>query len=228
MERLKYMKHPSTSGILFLQGVFKKDCKRIEDMFEDKLMTKNVINQETKIYDKIPVNFTNVNDWPKSTNLLCWYCSRSFKNRPWFEPQSIEPVSEVSNGKVLDCNEIKKLVNKKQISIGVRGVFCTCNCTRAYIDLHTRDISDKLNKIAMLKYVYEIFMGKSIPDIQPAPPPTEMQQYGGGTLTVLDYQQKIDSLDSSYQRELEDNNFASICNIYMKTLGIESKKNNNV
>jgi hypothetical protein len=220
MERLRSIKQTSTHGILFLQGVFKKDCKRIEDMFQDKLMSEGVKPQETKVYDKIPVIFTSVNDWIKSTNILCWYCSRSFKNRPWFEPQSIEPISEISNGRIIDSHELKKCVNRKALSIVVNGIFCTCNCVRAYINTHTKDMSDKLNKIAMLIYVYEIFTGKSIPDIQPSPPPIEMIQYGGA-LTAIEYQQKIDSLDVSYQRELDDNNFASICSMYIRTLNIE-------
>ena len=216
MERLRYMKQP-IMGTLFLQGVFKKDCKRIEEMFQDKLMVENIKPQETKVYDKIPVNFTTLNNWLKSTNLCCWYCNRTFKNRPWFEPQSIEPISETSNGVLLDYNELKKCINKKSLSIVVNGIFCTCNCVRAYIDLHTNELSDKLNKIAMLKYTYEIFMGKPIPDIQPSPPPTNMIQYGG-SLTPLEYQQKIDNLDTAYQRELEDNNFVSICTNFIKTL----------
>lgn len=205
----------SNDGVLFLQGVFKKDCKRMEDMFREKIIVENTNDRETKLYDKIPVIFTSLNDWFKSTNLHCWFCSRTFKNRPWFEPQSIEPVSEISNGAILSNAELKKSVNIKKLSIVVHGIFCTCNCVRSYIELHTRDMSEKLNKIAMLKMVYYIFMGKNIPDIQPSPPPTEMIQYGG-SLSPGEYQQKIDNLDSSYIRELEDNNFASLCAILNK------------
>lgn len=67
----------------------------------------------------------------------------------------------------------------------------------------------------MLKYVYELFIGKTIPDIQPSPDPTIMVQYGG-YLTELEYQQKINKLDIAYIHELDDNNFASICDIYLR------------
>ena len=67
----------------------------------------------------------------------------------------------------------------------------------------------------MLKFVYEIYNGKKIPDIQPSPSPMFMIQYGGD-ITEQEYQQKIDSLDLAYIRELEDNNFAAICQIYAK------------
>jgi hypothetical protein len=217
MERIKYIRQPTHDGILFLQGVFKKDCKRMEDMFREKLIAENPVHQEAKIYDKIPVIFTTVDKWLKSTNLHCWYCCRNFKNRPWFEPQSIEPISEVSTGKILNSEELKLSIDKKQVSIVTNGIFCTCNCVRAYIDLHNKDLAEKINKIAMLRYLYEVFNGKSIPDIQPSPPPTEMIHFGG-VLSSTEYQQKIDNLDTAYQRELEDNNFVSICNIYIKTI----------
>ena len=57
----------SNDGVLFLQGVFKKDCKRMEDMFREKIIVENTNDRETKLYDKIPVIFTSLNDWFKST-----------------------------------------------------------------------------------------------------------------------------------------------------------------
>jgi hypothetical protein len=217
MEKIKSVKLNSCGGVLFLQGVFKRDCKRMEEIFQDRLMHDTVPIQESKIYDKIPVNFTSILLWPKYTNLLCWFCNRSFRNRSWFEPQSIEPISEGHVGKLLSCDEIKNSVNVKGVSIVTLGVFCTCNCVRAYIDLYTKDLSERLNKIAMLKFVYELYNGKCIPDIQPSPSPTCMVHYGGN-ITPIEYQKKIDQLDISYIHELEDNNFANICSIYLGKL----------
>lgn len=196
-------------GTLFLQGVFKRDAGYRESIQEQ------LNNLDMKVYDKIPVNFTTVERWLKSTNICCWYCSRSFKNRPWFEPQSIEPMCETSNGQILTKKELLSSVNIKSVSIVINGIFCSCNCVRAYIDVHTRDIVDRHNKIEMLKYVYQLFTGKKIPDIQPSPSPTEMIQYGG-YITAQEYQQKIDQLDNGYQKELNDNNFTSICNMFKK------------
>ena len=62
-------------------------------------------------------------------------------------------------------------------------------------------MAEKLNKISMLLYLYEIFNNRQIPDIQPSPKPTEMIQYGG-SLTSNDYQKKIESLDLTYLKEL--------------------------
>lgn len=269
MDRISSLKNAqSYGGVLFLQGVFKKDCKKMEDMFHDRLMFDNTINKDTKVYDKIPVSFTSLDDWLKSTNITCWYCHRTFKNRPWFEPLSIEPVSESVSSTmplVMDANhsdknakskaagrkkgiktktpdkgvgkvddktvvvanrllnvpvtlpDIKKQENRRGVCVGVNGLMCSCNCVAAYINAFTRDLTERLNKMAMLKYIYTVFTGRSIPDIQPSPPPTEMVQYGGA-LSAAEYQQKIDMLDSAYIKELEDNNFASICQAYIKTL----------
>jgi len=200
MNKLK--NNDSNWGILFLQGVFKKDCKRIEDIFHDKLLDKHNITKyinEKKVYDKIPVLFTIINSWPKSTNLLCWNCSRTFNTIPWFEPQSIEPATETIAKK--NTNDI--IINNKKIIIGVKGNFCSCNCVMSHINLYSKDISEKLNKIMMLKVVYEIFNnGKTISDIKISPAHTEMIQYGG-TYTEQEYQKKIEQLDHSYKYDIE-------------------------
>lgn len=209
---MKKIKHPG-EGTLFLQGVFKKDCNNIEDVFKSKIMTDTRLSHSIKIYDKIPALFTGMDTWPKTTNLECWRCRRTHKNTPWFEPQSIEPINEVSVGKILSIDELKqqeKIQHKPKISVIPVGSFCSCNCVRAFIDIYTKNIYEKKNKIGMLHIIYEIFTGKTIPDIQPSISPFELIQCGG-TLTSLEYQQKIESLDQAYIRELHDNNFMNIC-----------------
>lgn len=201
-------------SMLFLQGVFKRDCSRPDEYTPDNFPYQTPI-PGTKSYDKIPVNFISIETWFKTTNIHCWYCSRGFKGRPWFEPQSIEPICESSNGGLLNRQQLMNSNNKKSTSIVITGIFCSCNCVRAYIDLHTKDIADRHNKVEMLKYVYQLFNGKKIADIQASPSPMEMTKFGG-YLTESEYQQKIESLDASYQKELEDNNFASLCNMFKK------------
>jgi hypothetical protein len=216
MEKIRSVKQQPYNGILFLQGVFKQEYRKMEDIFQERLLVDGP-TQEAKIYDKPPVNFTNLSTWPKTTNLKCWRCHLPFKSRPWFEPQSIEPISEGGSGSIIEGEKIKKIINKKSVSIPTHGIFCSANCVSAYIDLHTKNLAERHNKHAMLKYVYEIYMEKSIPDIQPSPPPTEMIQYGGN-LTESEYKQKIESLDTAYVRELEDNNFSSICKMYAEKI----------
>lgn len=206
MEKIRSIRAKPNDGVLFLQGVFKKDYKRMEDIFQDRLLVEQPA--EVKTYDKLPVNFTTLADWPKSVNLKCWWCHMGFKGRPWFEPQSIEPINTNDSHGIKSTKPVKK-----QISVPPRGVFCTANCASAYIRGHTKDLAECHNRIAMLKYIYEIFTGKKIPDIQPSPPPTEMLCYGGH-LSENEYRQKIDSLDAAYLRELEDGNFSNICQLY--------------
>lgn len=225
MDRIKNIKASNNTCTLFLQGVFKKDCQKLEDMLRNKIMTENPMNtQDVKQYDKIPVIFTSVASWLKSTTIPCWFCTRNFKSRPWFEPVSIEPYGDSTESNFITTknkDEASVITQyyacsfrppKKTFVIGVNGVFCSGNCVRAFINLHTKDITERCNKIEMLKFVYELFTGNKIPDIQPSPPPYEMLKFGG-TYTELAYQQKIDGLDPAYVRELEDNNFSSLCSV---------------
>jgi hypothetical protein len=215
MERLISIKKNSVNTVLFLQGVYKTECTKLDDMFHDKIFSSPSNHNLEIIYDKIPAVFTTLDKWPKSTNLLCWWCCRSFKTRPWFEPLSIEPTSETANneqGKILSGKDLIQCENKKGLCISTNGNFCSANCVQSHINNFSRDLSDKLNRSSMLRYVYEIYNRKSIPDIQPAPVKTIRIQFGG-SYSDNEYQSKIDHLDVSYARELEDNSFSSICQI---------------
>ena len=49
---------------LFLKGIYKKNYKKIEEIFHERLC--NEIQQKNiKIYDKIPQYFTSLNKWIK-------------------------------------------------------------------------------------------------------------------------------------------------------------------
>lgn len=220
MDRLKSSSKTTNHTVLFLPGIYKSDFQKFDDMVNDKILSENPVQQNIITYDKIPTLFTTLTAWPKNVNLLCWRCTRLIKKRPWFEPQSIEPISDNTTGiigKMLAENDLKNSINTKGVCMSASGVFCSCNCVQAYINIYSRDIADKLNKTEMLKYEYEIFNGKKIPDIQPSPSPTIMIQFGGDK-TENEYQQIIDSLDAAYIRELEDNNFAAICQVYAKKI----------
>ena len=215
MNRIRSAKKHTIDGVLFLKGVYKKDRKKIEDFFADRLLGEERV--EVKRYDRIPLTFTGLDKHPKTSNLACWSCCRHFKGRPWFEPQSIDPVSKGNIGQVIPREHLVKTQPHKEYCIAIKGNFCGANCVRRYINTYTRDMSDRLNKIAMLKFVYEIFTGRSISDIQPSPPHTDMQQYGGH-LTPQEYQKQIDELDTSYQKDLIDSSFANICREFASRL----------
>jgi hypothetical protein len=215
MNRIRNAKKLTVDGVLFLSGVYKKDCRKIEDFFTDRLLGSE--RSDAKQYDRIPLTFTGLENHPKNTNLACWNCCRTFKGRPWFEPQSIDPVSKGSIGSIIPFDLLNKNGTTREYCISIKGNFCGPNCVRRHINTYTRDMSERLNKIAMLKFVYEIFMGQTIADIQPALPHTDMVQYGGN-LTVQEYQKKMDELDVNYQKEINDNSFANTCREYATRL----------
>lgn len=194
MQRIKNAKKQGFSEVLFLEGAFVNDHK-IEEFFQQKIL--HGVVQDLRIYDRIPMIFTGLESWPKSTNVLCWHCSRSFKTRPWPEPQSIDPLSKGSVGRVIPSAQVVKIPDKptkKEYSIGTRGIFCSANCVVAYVEVHTKDIVERNNKISMLLLLYEIFTGIRVTYIDPAPSPTEMIQYGG-SLTEPEFQKKLDDMN---------------------------------
>lgn len=201
-------------GTLFLQGVFKKDCRRVEDFFQEKLFdnfNQTKISNDVK-YDKIPTKFTSVEEWPKTTNLECWHCRRTHRNKPYFEPQSIDPSNDQSDGKIIAFAKTAQDMQKRKIMMSVRGTFCSRNCVRSWINIHTSNMHDKMNKIKMLLYLDELFTGITLPDVQPSPAPQELLRCGGH-LTDAEYQQKIDCLDNVFVKELCDNNFSLLCRV---------------
>ena len=198
MEKIRIVKKQAIDGILFLPGVFKKDCK-IEDFFVNKLLINNAFEQSK--YNKLVVTFTNIENYPTSTNLLCWSCTRSFKTRPYFEPQQISQT----------------VASKTTIS--AKGNFCSPNCVIRYIQVYTKDMSERKNKIEMLKIVCELFTGKKPLEIMAAPPHTDMVQYGGN-LSLYEYQKELEKLDIDLMHKKEENAMNSIIdnNFIMKLL----------
>jgi hypothetical protein len=182
MNKIKSAKKQSIDGVLFLPGVYKRDCKKIDDIFADRLLNDNT---EYQRYDKIPISFTDLESHPKTTNLACWNCTRLFKGRPYFEPQAISPSGY------------------KKITITTNGVFCSPQCVRRYINVYTKDLSERNNKISMLKIVCEIFTGYKFDEIYPAPAHTELIQYGG-TLSSYDFQKKLHKLSNQFDKNYTD------------------------
>lgn len=210
MNRIKNAKIRTIEGVLYLEGVFKSDGDNLNNYWSEKLLH----TPDTKMYDKLPLLFTTIEEWPKKTNLLCWACTRSIKSRPWFEPQSIDPRGKGPSGVVISGDKLKRNITKVyDYNIGVRGSFCSAHCVMRYILDRTKDLSERINKIAMLRIVYEIFTGKPIIDIVPSPPHYELQQYGG-TLSDPEFQKKIDNLNISE----ESANFAANCKEFINLL----------
>jgi hypothetical protein len=185
-------------GNLFIKGVFKKDCKRMEDKWEEEILLNTVV-QKSKVYDKLPIIFTSLENWPKKTNLECCFCRRLYKTIPWFEPQYIEPVSVGDVGNTISNTDMKSQVNKKKFHILTKYNFCTPNCCQAHINLHVKDLASKKNKTKMLLFIYEIFTQDNIKEILPSDDPSCLIKCGG-KVSDAEYDIKIKNLGLFYTK----------------------------
>ena len=170
------------SLVLFLPGVFKKDCRKVEEIFTDRFLDAPDYDK----YDKIPSHFTSIETHPTHTNLKCWSCCMNFKTRPWFEPLSLS-----------------------KNSMAIRGNFCGPCCVVLYIKLHTLNISAQHDKLNMLKYVYEVFTGNRVITIKPAIPHTCLLEYGGD-MTVEAYIKTLEQIETTYMIDNEAVNLSKI------------------
>lgn len=123
-------------------------------------------------YEKSPKTFSNIDNWPKSTNIKCWYCNFNFENMPIAIPKN---VHHTPNGKIYD----------------MQGVFCSFNCAKAFLDTTTLD--QRWDKYEMLKNFYFIINKKKITDITPSPYKYDMEQYGGH-VSESEYKEKLLSI----------------------------------
>lgn len=198
----KTTKGKKSLGVLFLSDVFVKNCQMMEDLFHDRLVSSHETDQRhLKKYDKIPALFTSWETYPKQTNLKCWICGRLFKEQPWFEPQSIEPISRGPTGRIILASDTCD--NDKHFSVVPRGNFCSKNCVRYHINRSDDDIAVKHDKVAMLKFVAQMRSGSPVLDIQPCINPVEMIQYGGN-MTEAEWVACTTELDTNYKAEVKN------------------------
>ena len=146
--------------IIRLSNIKRSDYVFSDDLFDQKIqenITDSIVN--TIIYDEIPGFFTTLEDYIVTTNLLCWYCDRSFTKRPIFISPTIRE----------NCNIPE---------YEVYGNFCSFNCAFSYIDCnYCGYINEKLKD--RLHCICKIFTGHPGVIISPAIPKTIMRQYGG-------------------------------------------------
>lgn len=187
----------SVPKVLFIKGVFKKDCveddfleRKVIDTINNEACIGDVINNivtevneytydntKNKIaYKKLPSVFESLHDWPEKTNLLCWHCSLSFDTVPIFIPKVIEPV--ISKTK------------KTKYSIGVYGVFCSFGDAAEFIKNSNWLLIDKIETMNKLKHLYKIFYGTQLKEIVSYPSVFDMIQYGGD-LEISQYRELI-------------------------------------
>ncbi len=186
----------SLPKVLFIKGVFKRDCAT-DDLLEKKVLDSihneayintnvhSVMNDtneysygisEKVTYQKLPSVFESLSTWPTKTNLLCWHCSLSFDTVPIFIPKVIEPI--ISKTKV------------HQYSMGVYGVFCTFGDAMEFIKNRNWSIVDKIDAMNKLKHLHKVFYNTQYKDIVSYPSIYDMVQYGGD-LDIQKYKQLI-------------------------------------
>ncbi len=188
--------------ILFIKGVFKKDCQEY-DFVEKKVianteseiavnqLSENVINNDLsflpdKSCGKLPCNFESLDQWPKRTHLLCWHCSLQFNSMPIFIPKVIEPI--ISKNK------------HNQYSIGVFGVFCSFGDAMEFIKNSNWVLTDKIEASNKLRHLYKLFFGTQLKETNSYPYVYDMIQYGGN-MEVSEYKKQVESFKT--QKEIE-------------------------
>ena len=148
--------------ILFIKGVFIKDCvKNIDRMFEERLM-ENIDKPTVTIYKNIPSSFTSIESWINNTNIKCWYCDLNFESKPVFIPNILETSNEGIG-----------------YSVSVFGCFCSFCCAYSYNNLHNTKIYNNIQSKNLLIFLYKLFYNVNITELYEAPSKYTMLQYGG-------------------------------------------------
>lgn len=161
-------------NILFLKGIQIQDIISVEDIYQKELLNNIETNVSSVIYDKLCKNFTNLDNWKKTTNIRCWYCSLKFKNIPWFIIENTIPTSFGS-------------------SYEITGNFCSCGCLIGYILIHYDQRKD-FDIYQSVKKLYKIFYNKKINEIQPSPSKYKLKIYGGDS-NMDEYQNEIKKIN---------------------------------
>ncbi len=169
--------------ILFVKGVFLKDCMPIDDIFEQKLMDQLDLEDSVIPHKPLPSIFNSMEAWPRTTNLRCWHCDLAFNNTPVFIPKGIDVLS------------------KDTYNISTYGCFCSFNCAIAFNNLYNTKICDNINVRDMLMFLYKIFKETAVKEILPSPSRYIMRHYGGSVDMAGD-QLKINELQGR-MKELE-------------------------
>ena len=166
-----------TSNILFIKGVFIKDCIPLGDIFEQQIMDQLTIETPIVEHKLLPANFVGLDKWVKSNTLKCWYCDLQFETIPIFIPNLIEPSN-----------------NTNKYNIGVEGCFCSFCCSMSYNNLYNPKICRNIKVKEMIIFLYKIFNNRTIKEILPSPSKYVMKHYGG-PLEIAEYREKIHALE---------------------------------
>ena len=130
-----------------------------------------VYNKKT-VFRMLPdfYDANNRNEWPKSTNVRCWWCTLPFDNTPCGLPHNyINNVFHVS------------------------GCFCSFNCALSYGINYPKKFTNLWDKISLLHLLYKK-IHNNYKIIFPAPPKEILTIYGG-SLSIEEYKKSNKSGD---------------------------------
>lgn len=163
-----------TPKIIFLKGVFVKDLTTtVQDMFYDTL-NESIVIAETIKYDKFPRKFINLENWPKTLNILCYNCDLTYDTLP------------------IPVGENMKLYGTEP-HFDVNEVCCCFNCAMSLVSKSTHKKWEKEQNLITL---YQIMKGKPPKVIEEAPSRYKMKKYGG-EWTEEFYKETLKDLDES-------------------------------
>jgi hypothetical protein len=169
-------------NILYLRGIYIDDLKSTDDIFDRKFTSNDAAPVSKVIYQSIPEHFTNLTNWPKTTNLKCWQCDCTFNSIPVFVPTDMYHN------------------RRGELVFDTHGNFCTFNCAQRYINLHYKGDPMKYDRDRALRILYKQYTGKKIDHIVPAPDKTQMQQYRGEHgISYKEFRDKIYELNNDYE-----------------------------
>ncbi len=192
----------STTRILFLPGVFLKDCPEPEDSSEEIVELESSDDLDAiatdvsqieaafcakkviKKYDTIPSQFTTLDKWPKQTNLLCWYCDFPFTGMPWPVVSGCSKTLVSEDSDVTDISDASLLTSSSAFTeiliLDTHGNFCQKGCAMAYIDKVTDPVIHNKYECRQLLILFnELVTKERVNYIPLSDAKTDMQKYCG-------------------------------------------------
>ncbi len=181
-----------TRNIIFLQGIFFKDIKTLEDtIIEDRIINNGSSNTTIKLPSSNNIRVTkykNKKQWSeayKDSTIKCWYCGLNFKGLPCFIPRHIR---NTSFGKEYDS----------------MGLFCGFACAFSFLKNDAESVRDKtyFDKLSMLKLLFIQFYNKRPVELKEAPYVYDLALYGGH-LDIMDYRNELKNINKSMVAEAQ-------------------------
>ncbi len=131
-------------------------------------------------YDDIPKRFTSTKEWPKKTNLKCWYCDNIPESYPKFIPSN--PEKDIHGNDTCD----------------VVGNFCEWNCAVHYI-LTEYPYNNRSDAMQLLLLFESKFTGLHRVRIPSSPNKTLMKSFcGSNGMSKTEWYAKLKKIDTTY------------------------------